>query len=63
MRNRGGNNGNRQTSFLRTPKSLTRVIAASKFKKKKKKSLLLERKAMTNVDSILKNITLPKMPV
>ena len=27
---------------------------------KKKKSLLLERKAMTNIDSILKSLTLPK---
>ena len=30
------------------------VTAAMKFKKKKKKSLLLGRKPMTNIDSILK---------
>jgi len=43
---------------LRTQKSLTRVTAASKLKRKK--ILILGRKARTNVDRILKTITLPK---
>ena len=45
-------------SVERGPKSLQMVIAAMKFKR----HLLLERKVMTNLDSILKSrdITLPK---
>ena len=45
------------TLFLGAPKSLRMVIAAMKIKRR----LLLERKAMTNLDSILQNrdITLP----
>ena len=45
------------TLFLGAPKSLQMVIAAMKFKK----GLLLRRKVMTNLDSILKSrdITLP----
>ena len=43
------------------PKSLQLVTAAMKLKKPKNKNLLLGRKVMTNLDSILKNrdITLP----
>ena len=46
-----------QTLFLGAPKSLQMVTAAMKFKR----HLLLGRKAMTNLDSILKSrdITLP----
>ena len=46
-----------QTLFLGAPKSLQMVIAAMKLKR----HLLLGRKAMTNLDSILKSrdITLP----
>ena len=46
-----------QTLFWGSPKSLQMVTAAMKFKR----SLLLRRKAMTNLDSILKsrNIILP----
>ena len=46
-----------QTLFLGAPKSLQMVIAAMKLKKR----LLLGRKVMTNLDSILKSrdITLP----
>ena len=47
-----------QTLFWGAPKSLHMVIAAMKFKKRR---LLLGRKVMTNLDSILKSrgITLP----
>ena len=46
-----------QTAFLGAPKSLQMVTAAMKLRR-----LLLGRKAMTNLDSILKSrdITLPK---
>ena len=49
-----------QTLFLGAPKSLQMVIAAMKLKEKAMK-LLLGRKVMTNLDSILKSrdITLP----
>ena len=49
------------TDFIWTPKSLQMVTAAMKLKKKKK-CLLIARKVMNNLDSILKNrdITLPK---
>ena len=53
-----------ENDFLFEDSQITdKSYCSLKIKKKKKKSLLLERKAMTNVDSILKNITLPKMPV
>ena len=57
MGNRWGNSGNCQTLFLGAPKSLQMVTAAMKLKK----HLLLGRKVMTNLDSILINrdITLP----
>ena len=50
-----------QTLFLGAPRSLQMVTAAMKLKK----SLLLGRKVMTNLDSILKsrNITLPQRSV
>ena len=51
MANRWGNNGNSQTLFLGAPKSLQTVTAAMKLKR----HLLLGRKAMTNLDSILKS--------
>ena len=51
MANRGGNNGNRKRLFFGDPKSLQMVTAAIKLKRQ----LLLGRKAMTNLDSILKN--------
>ena len=57
MANRWGNNGNRdRLLFPWAPKSLQMVGAAMKLK-----DLLLERKTMTNLDSILKSrdITLP----
>ena len=57
MANSWGNNGNRERLyFLGAPKSLQMVTAALKLRR-----LLLERKAMTNLDSILKSrdITLP----
>ena len=60
MTNRRGNNGNsKRLYFGGAPKSLQMVTAA--MKKKKKRRLLLGRKAMTNLDSILKSrdITLP----
>ena len=59
MANRGGNNANRERLyFWRAPKSLQILTAAMKFR-----YLLLGRKAMTNLDSILKSrdITLPTM--
>ena len=51
MGNRWGNSGNCQTLFLGAPKSLQMVTAAMKLKK----HLLLGRKVMTNLDSILKS--------
>ena len=50
-----------QTLFLGAPKSLQMVIAAMKLKDTGKKSYDQGRKAMTNLDSILKSrdITLP----
>ena len=51
MANRWGNNGNSvRLYFLGAPKSLQMVTAALKLR-----HLLLERKAMTNLDSILKS--------
>ena len=44
-----------KASFWGAPKSLQMVIAAMKLKKKKNKHLLLGRKVMTNLDSILKS--------
>ena len=57
MANRWGNNGNSDRLFSWAPKSLWMVTAAMKLKE----CLLLGRKAMTNLDSILKSrdITLP----
>ena len=59
MANRWGNSGNDKRLFSGAPKSLQLVTAAMKFKR----HLFLGRKAMTNLDSILKsrNITLPTM--
>ena len=59
MANRWGNNGNSDL-ILGAPKSLQVVTAAMKLKKKKK-HLLLGRKTITNLDSILKSrdISLP----
>ena len=57
MANRWGNNGNSERLlFSWAPKSLQMVTAAMKLR-----CLLLGRKAMTNLDSILKSrdITLP----
>ena len=56
MANWWENNGNSDTLFSWAPKSLQMVTAVMKLK-----DLLLGRKAMTNLDSILKNrdITLP----
>ena len=59
MANRWGNNGNvDRLLFSWAPKSLWTVTAAMKLKKK---HLLLGRKAMTNLDGILKSrdTTLP----
>ena len=55
--NRWGNNGNSERLFYLAPKSLQMVTAAMKLKRR----LLLGRKAVTNLDSILKSrdITLP----
>ena len=50
MANSWGNNGNRDRLFSWAPKSLQMVTAALKLRR-----LLLERKAMTNLDSILKS--------
>ena len=57
MANRWGNNGNSDRLFIWAPKSLQMVNAAMKLKR----CLLLESKAMTNLDSILKSrdIALP----
>ena len=57
MANRWGNNGNSDRLYFRAPKSLQTVLAALKLR-----DLLLVKKAMTNLDSILKlsrDITLP----
>ena len=51
MANRWGNNGNSDRLFSWAPKSLQMVTAAMKLKKR----LLLGRKVMTNLDSILKS--------
>ena len=58
MENRWGNSGNSGRLFFGAPKLLQMVIAAMKLKDT---YLLLGRKVMTNLDSILKNrdITLP----
>ena len=57
MANRWGNNRNSDRLFFWAPKSLQMVTAAMKLKD----TLLLGRKVMTNLDSLLKsrNITLP----
>ena len=57
MGNRWGNNANSDRLYIWAPKSLQMVTAAMKLKKR----LLLGRKVMTNLDSILKSrdITLP----
>ena len=57
MANRWGNSGNSDRLFFWAPKSLQMVTGAMKFKKHS----LLGRKAMTNLDSVLKSrdITLP----
>ena len=56
MANRWGNSGNSDRLFSWAPKSLQMVTAAMKLR-----HLVLGRKAMTNLDSILKStdITLP----
>ena len=56
MTNRWGNNGNSERLFSWAPKSLLMVTSARKLK-----DLLLGRKAMTNLDSILKSrdVTFP----
>ena len=56
MANRWGNSGNCLTLFVWAPKSLQMVTVAMKLK-----GLLLGRKVMTNLDSIIKSryITLP----
>ena len=51
MANGRGKNGNTDRQFSWAPKSLQMVTAATEIKKR----LLLGRKAMTNVDSILKS--------
>ena len=52
MANRWGGNGNSDRLFPLAPKSLWTINASMKLKKK---SLLLGRKAMRNLDSILKS--------
>ena len=56
MANRRGKSQSSDRLFSWAPKSLLRVTAAMKLR-----HLLLERRAMTNLDSVLKNrdITLP----
>ena len=49
-----------ETDFIFEDSQITDKSYCSLKIKKKKKSLLLEIKATTNVDSILKSITLPK---
>ena len=49
-----------ENDFLFEDSQITDKSYCSLKIKKKKKSLLLERKAMTNIDSILKSLTLPK---
>ena len=51
MANRWGNNGNRETLFLRGSK----ITADGDYSHEIKRHLLLRRKAMTNIDSVLKN--------
>ena len=51
MANRWENNGNSQILFSGAPKSLQMVTAAMKYKR----YLLLRRKAMTNLDRLLKS--------
>ena len=51
MANRWGNSGNSDRLFSWTPKSLQMVTTVMKLKE----CLLLGRKAMTNLDSILKS--------
>ena len=57
MGNRWGNNGNSEALFLRAPK----ITVNNDFSHEIKRRLLLGRKAVTNLDSILKSrdITLP----
>ena len=59
MENRRGGNGNSDTLYLGwgwgAPKSLQMVILQMVTAAIKLKDLLLERKAMTNLDSILKS--------
>ena len=57
MTSRWGNNGNSERLFSWTSKSLQIVTAVMKLKR----HLILERKAITNLDKILKSrdITLP----
>ena len=57
MANRWGNNGNNERLFL----SGSQITADGECSHEIKRYLLLERKAMTNLDSILKSrdITLP----
>ena len=65
MANRWRNNGNSERLYFVAPKSLQMVIAAMKLKKQKQKqkqkTLLLERKAMTNLDSIMKSRDNPSL--
>ena len=66
MANRWGNSGNRDF-ILGAPKSLQMVTAAMKLKDgdcshEIKRSLLLGRKVMTNLDSILKKSRDIKLP-
>ena len=58
MANRWGNNGNSETLFSWDP---NKISADSDYSNKFKRCLLLGRKAMTNLDSVLKSrdITLP----
>ena len=57
MANRWGNNGNNERLFL----SGSQITADGECSHEIKRYLLLERKAMTNLDSILKrrDVTLP----
>ena len=56
MANRWGNDGNSDRLFSWVPKPLQMVTAAMKLKQTNKQTinLLLGRKAMTNLDSVLK---------
>ena len=55
MANRWRNNGNSDRPFSWAPKSLQMVTADGDCSHEIKRRLLLGRKAMTNVDSILKS--------